>query len=102
MVVARLTFAKTKPGTSTDKIRNMWDESVIPAAMTQKGFCGGFLLSLGEEGIAVSLWESKADAEAGEKSGYYQEQVKKIAPMFAAPPERKLYNVNSKIIVVKE
>jgi len=102
MVVARLTFAKVKPGTSTDKMRKIFDESVLPAAMTQKGFCGSFTLSLGEEGIAVTLWESKADAEAGEKSGYYQEQLKKFAPMFAAPPERKLYNVISKITLVKE
>jgi len=103
MVVARLTFVKTKPEASTEEMRKIWDESVVPAAMTQKGFCGGFLLSLRDdnEGIAVSLWESDSDAEAGEKSGYYQEQVKKFAPAFTAPPERKLYDVISKIVVVK-
>jgi heme-degrading monooxygenase HmoA len=102
MVVARLTFAKLKPGTSTDKMRKIFDESVLPAAMTQKGFCGSFALSLGEEGIVVSLWESKTDAEASVKSGFHQEQAKKFAPMFAAPPESKLYDVTSKITLVKE
>lgn len=53
-----------------------------------------------DEGVAVTLWESKEAAVAGEESGYYQEQVKKFAPFLAAPPDRKNYNVNSEVVFV--
>ena len=104
MVVARLIFVKFKPEASVENAKKIWDESVIPAARTQKGFCGAFMLisELGNEGIAVSLWENKNDVETGEKNGYLQEQLNKFTPMFATPPSRILYNVNSKIILEKE
>lgn len=104
MTVARLTFVKLKPGTSIEEARKIWDESVIPAAKAQKGFVGGFLLVSDDEteGIALVMWDSKEDADSGEKSGYYMEQVGKFAPMFAAPPERKIYDVNSKITLAKK
>ncbi len=81
MVVARLTFVKFKPEASVENAKKIWDESVIPAAMIQKGFCGAFMLisELGNEGIAVSLWENKNDVETGEKSGYLQEQLNKFS-----------------------
>jgi heme-degrading monooxygenase HmoA len=104
MVYARLSFVKLKPEVSLDEVREIWDESVIPAAKDQNGFVGGLLLVSEEadEGIAISLWDSKEDADAGEKSGYYKKQVRKFAAFLAAPPDRKYYNVNSNLVVVKE
>ncbi len=104
MAFARLSFVKLKPDVSLEETRKIWDESVIPAAKEQKGLIGGFLLVTEErdEAVAVTLWESKEDALAGEKSSYYQDQVKKFAAYIAAPPERKHYDINSEIVLMKE
>ena len=100
---SRLTFVKLKPDVSLEDTRKIWDGSVIPAAKEQKGFIGCFLLvtEQRDEGVAVTLWESKDDALAGEQSSYYQDQVKKFAAFLAAPPETKHYDVNSEIVVNK-
>jgi heme-degrading monooxygenase HmoA len=97
---ARLTFVKLKPDVSLDEVRKIWDDSVIPASKEQNGFIGSWLLvtDQGDEGLAVTLWESKDDALAGEESSYYQDQVKKFVPFLSAPPERKHYLVNSDIM----
>ena len=104
MSFARLTFVKLKPDVSLEDTRKIWDGSVVPAAKEQKGFIGGFLLvtEQRDEAVAVTLWESKDEALAGEQSSYFQDQVKKFAAFMAAPPERKHYDVNSEIVFVKE
>ena len=92
---ARATFVKMQPG-KTEEVRKIFEESVVPAAKEQKGFHAIYLLEFEDDpatGLALSIWDSKTDAEAGEQSGYYQEQVQKFAPLFAAPPERKSYEV---------
>jgi len=101
---ARLTFVKLKPDVSLEDTRKIWDGSVVPAAKEQKGFIGGFLLvtEQRDEAVAVTLWESKDEALAGEQSSYFQDQVKKFAAFMAAPPDRKHYDVNSEIVFVKE
>ena len=102
MALARLTFAKLRPDSDLGEIRKVWDESIAPAAKSQKGFISCFLIVTEDsnEGIAVTLWESKEDAVAGEESGYYQDQVKKFGAFLAAPPDRKHYNVNSEIVFI--
>jgi heme-degrading monooxygenase HmoA len=70
--------------------------SAVPAAKEQKGFHAIYMLESEDEptvGLALSIWDGKADADAGEQSGYYQEQVQKFASLFTAPPERKGYEV---------
>jgi len=92
---ARATFVKLQPG-KNEEARKIFGESVVPAAKEQKGFRAIYMLESEDDptaGLALSIWDSKADADAGEQSGYYQEQVKKFAPLFAAPPERKGYEI---------
>ena len=99
---ARLTFAKLRPDADLQEARKVWDESIAPAAKSQKGFISCFLIVTEDanEGIAVTLWESKEDAVAGEESGYSQEQVNKFGAFLAAPPDRKHYIVNSEITLI--
>jgi heme-degrading monooxygenase HmoA len=70
-------------------------DSVLPAARQQHGFMGGYLLSNLDTGKAMSitLWESEADLIAGERSGYFLQQVEKFAPLLAGPPVREIYKV---------
>jgi heme-degrading monooxygenase HmoA len=91
---ARLTITQMKTDKVNDAIR-LYQESVVAAVKTQKGFRGTSLLSNFEtgKGIAISIWDSEEDAIANEKSGYYQEQVAKFKDFFTAPPVREGYEV---------
>ncbi len=104
MAFVRITFAKLKPNISLENTRKIWDGSVIPASKEQKGFIGGCLLvtEKRDEALALTLWENKDDALAGEKIPYYQDQVKKFAAFLAAPPNRKYYEVNSELVFMKD
>jgi heme-degrading monooxygenase HmoA len=79
-----------------DEGRNIYAESIIPAAKSQKGYRGAYLLSDRKTGKAVSitLWDSEEDAIANEQSGYLQEQVSKLKEFFIAPPVREGYEVS--------
>ena len=104
MVVVSMTFSKLKSDVSVEEARKIWDESVTPALKDQKGIIGSFLLVSEdqEEAISVAIWESKEDAEAIQKSGLYQEQVKKFVKFIKSMEGRKVYNVNSEIVFLKE
>jgi len=83
---------------NTDRIDEgieFYQESVVPAAKTQKGFRGISLLVDRKTGksISLTLWDSEEDAIANEKSRYYQEQVLKGVQFYTKPPIREGYDV---------
>ena len=81
---------------NVNKAIKIYKESVIPAAKSQKGFRGAYLLTdrkIGK-GIGMTLWESEQDATANEQSGYYQEQLNKFKDISTAPPVREGYEVS--------
>ncbi len=91
---ARVTFTQVKED-KVDEAVKVTNESVLPAAKSQKGFHGAYLLTQPEgKAIMVSMWETEEDAIANENSGYYQEQLAKFKDMFAAPPVHEGYNVS--------
>jgi ketosteroid isomerase-like protein/heme-degrading monooxygenase HmoA len=90
----RLTIAQIKSG-KMDELAKIYAEGIVPAARSQKGYQGAYLLTNKETGKAISItvWDSEADAIANEQSGYYKEQVAKAAPCFAAAPDREGYEI---------
>ncbi len=91
---ARLTLTQVKID-KLDEAVKVTKESVLPAAKSQKGFRGAYLLSEPNgKAIMISLWETEEDAIANEKSGYYQEQLAKFKDMFTAPPVHEGYEVS--------
>ncbi len=92
---ARLTIVQMKPDL-IDEIAKLYEDSVIPAAKSQKGFRGAYLLSDSKsgKGVSITLWDSEEEANANEKSGYYQDQVNKFKEYFTAPPVREGYEVS--------
>jgi len=91
---ARLTITQVKID-KLDEAEKVTKESVLPAAKSQKGFRGAYLLSEPSgKAIMISLWETEEDAIANEKSGYYQEQLAKFKDMFTAPPVHEGYEVS--------
>ena len=92
---ARLTIVQVKIDKMDETIK-LFNDSVIPAAKSQKGFRGGYLLTDSKTGKGISMvfWDSEEDAVANEQSGYYQEQVGKFKDVFTAPPVREGYEVS--------
>ncbi len=92
---ARVVVIQVKPGVLQEAIQT-FQESVVPAARSQRGFKNVYLLtdSHTNKATSVSLWESEADLQASEASGYYQEQIAKFGALMLAPPARELLEVS--------
>ncbi len=92
---ARIVTTHIHLGQMDDAIA-LFRDSIAPAAQKQKGFKGIRLFTdrNSGKGVVVSLWETEDDLKANEASGYYQEQVNKLAPMLSAPPEREAFEVS--------
>ena len=45
------------------------------------------------KGLSITLWETEADMNAGEASGYFQAQLAKFANFFSQQPVREHYEV---------
>ncbi len=88
----RVTTAMFQQGKIDEGIRIIRD-SIVPEAKRQRGFDG--LLSMLDramgKGTLLTLWESEADLNAGESSGYYQAQLAKVRPLFMGQPARESY-----------
>ena len=91
---ARVTTMNIRTDAIDEAIR-IYRESVVPAAQSQKGFKRILLFLDRETGeaLAVTLWESKEDSLANEKSLYYQEQLTKFLPFFKTPPVKEGFEV---------
>ena len=92
---ARVVNLRVRP-VDTEEMVRIYRDAVLPVARLQGGFEGAMLLTDPETGIglSVTMWETEADREAGESSGYYQEQISKFADFLIETPVRKHYEVN--------
>jgi heme-degrading monooxygenase HmoA len=84
--------------TAIDKIEEaakLFEESVIPAFRSQKGYQGASFISERTTGksICVSLWDSEEDAIANEQSHVYQEQLVKFISLFTMAPFKEGYDL---------
>ena len=80
-----------------DEAVKRYEDKVIPALKSQKGFRGSYLLTdrKAGKGIGMTLWDSEADAIADEESGKFQERRSWFPDFFTAPPGREGYEVNA-------
>ncbi len=95
MPTARVVTVQIQPG-KMDELISIYQDSIVPAAKEQEGFRHALLLSDADTGkaISVTVWETEADMQAGEASGYLREQMAKAAAGFAAPPTTEHYEVS--------
>ena len=91
---ARVTTLQFKTGTTAEGI-GVFEQSVLPAARTQKGYRGAYFLAdrAADRCIAVTFWDKAGDAAANEENRYYQEQLLKFMHLYSAPPIREGYEV---------
>jgi heme-degrading monooxygenase HmoA len=92
---ARLTVVQVSLDKLDETIK-IYEENVIPAAKSQKGYRGVYLLSDRKtgKGVSITIWDNEEDAIANEQTGYYQEQVGRFKEFFTAPPVREGYEVS--------
>ena len=92
---ARVVTSQFQPGKIEEGIQ-LFRDSVLSKARKQQGFKGVLLLTdpTTDTAVVVTLWETETDLKAGETSGYFQQQLSKVAQVFAAPPSREAYQVS--------
>ncbi len=90
----RLTIIHTEVG-RIEEASKLFEESVIPAFRTQKGYQAAYFLSdrISGKSICMSLWDSEEDAVSNEQSHLYQEQLIKFMDLFTADPYREGYEL---------
>jgi heme-degrading monooxygenase HmoA len=74
----------------------LYRESILPEVRQLPGFKGriGLVDRSTGKAIAITLWESEADARAsGEGSAFMQASVAQFAPFYAAPNVIEIYEV---------
>ena len=79
-----------------DEAIQLYRESILPEVRQLPGFKGYTALLDRSRGkaIALTLWESEADARAsGEGSAFMQASLAQFAPFYAAPPVIEIYEV---------
>jgi hypothetical protein len=91
---ARVTSGETRIDW-IDKFVKIMEESIVPVAKQQKGYCGAYFLVDHKTGkvVAITLWDCEEDALANEKSLYYQEQLVKAMNVLTKNPIREGYEV---------
>ena len=91
---ARVTIIYVQPD-KVDEAVGIARDSILPAAEKQRGFKGIRLLTDPEtgKGVSVVLWETEEDLKTSEESGYYREQLAKIADIQSAQPESEVFEV---------
>ncbi len=94
----RAATVQVLPGKTQEAI-DIYNNSVVPAAKAQKGFQGAYLMTDASsgKGLSITVWETEADMEAGESSGYFQEQIGKFGGVFAGPPTREHYELSVEV-----
>jgi len=95
---ARVVSIQMKSG-SMDEGASIYENSIVPAMREQPGFKGTTLLANEETNTAISIssWETEADMQAGEASGYLQAQFAKAGPLMASPPATEHYEVSVEV-----
>ena len=92
---ARAVTVQFQPG-KVDEGTQIYRESILPETRQQVGFRGVMALldRSTDKAIAITLWETEADARAsGEGSAYMQAQIAKVASLSAAAPVIETYKV---------
>jgi len=89
---AEIDVVRTNPADAIEVFR----QSVIPALHEQEGYEGCYVL-LSEEGkvLVLSFWESNEAARATRLSGFYADQIAKLADLvvYRQAPGREAYDV---------
>ncbi len=91
---AQIVRIKLQPG-KADQAAEIFTNSVLPAVQGREGFQVAYYLldREGDEAIGFAVFDTKEQLESVVSSGFFQEQVAKLAEVVAGPPDRTVYEV---------
>ena len=92
----RMTFTQSDPA-SAQAARALYNSEEVSGVLErQKGHRFHYLLEsvdVAGEGVSVTTWDSREDAEAYERSGVYEELVAKFRNFYTEPERLASYEV---------
>ena len=93
---ARVTFATIGTQHADEAVR-IYRDDVMPVNRTLSGYQGSLLLvdRSNGNGIVFGLYDSEAHMREAEENGHYHRQISKLAALFARPPMRETFSVES-------
>ena len=96
-MIVRLTFLSFLPQNIV-QAKKVFEEEIVPVVRRQRGNIDCRLLEPIEKTddyISMTTWETKADADAYNSSGIYNDLVEKVRKDFAKDPVLKMYTTES-------
>lgn len=96
MTHARVTFATIATRHADEAVRIFRDD-IMPVNRTLTGYKGCILLvdRSNGNGIVFGLYDSEAHMRAAEENGHYHREISKLTALFARPPMRETFSVES-------
>jgi heme-degrading monooxygenase HmoA len=96
-MIVRLTYLGFLPE-KTEEAKKTYNEEIVAVVKKQKGNLDCRLLEpvdKTDDYISMTVWESKADADAYHGSGVYKELVEKVRNDYSKDPVLKVYTAES-------
>jgi hypothetical protein len=87
---ARMNTARWNPETYDEAMR-LTEETIIPAYQNHPGFEGYMLLTDGEKGVAITLWDSEENRESS--AGIARAMIGELKGILRAPPDTRNFDV---------
>ena len=90
---ARCLTLQLKPN-AADQVASVLEKEIVPALRKQKGFRDTISLisADGSQGLALSFWDTREDAEAYNRTGY-PDVLKAMSKVVEGTPEVKTFEV---------
>jgi heme-degrading monooxygenase HmoA len=96
-MIVRLTHFNFSPG-KIEELKKFYNEVAIPTVRKQKGNLDCKLLEPAdgkEEYISMTVWETKEDAEAYDRTGVYKSLVEQVRKFFTKDPVLRVYKAEA-------
>jgi heme-degrading monooxygenase HmoA len=93
----RLTYINFMPGRA-EEAKTVYNGELAPAVKKQKGNLDCRMLepvSMADDYISMTVWETKEDADAYHSSGIYKKLVDRVRDLFSKEPVLKVYSAES-------
>lgn len=87
---ARMNTARWNPETY-DRAMQLTEETIIPAYQDHPGFKGYILLTDGEKGVAITLWDTEENRESS--IAIAQKMTAELRGILAEPPVTENFEV---------
>jgi len=96
-MIVRLTFLNFLPE-KAEEAKRTYNDEIVAVVKKQKGNLDCRLLEpvdKTDDYVSMTLWDSKADADAYHNSGVYKELVEKVRNDYSKDPVLKVYTAEN-------